>query len=287
MGDDDRPAEMRGALGQIRREGYKAAIIYAVVDAAAVALLVSVLLQLVTVPLVPETVPVPEAVVELLDDAGLRLVEPAVSGAAVVALVAGLATAVLEVTLRVRRPLIEQFEAANPNVREALRTARDAVDSGVQNQIVLGLYEDVLADLRETSSVELLSLRRLAVTLLVVFALSLASIPLAGADVSLFEFDDGEPERVASPEYDGLNDPDEILGDRTNVSAGDNDLEARIGTSGDGSGESSEASGSYDASGVTARGDVQSQQAGFRPSERLEDAALIREYNLRIRDTDE
>ena len=157
------PADrMRRAVRQIRREGYKIAVVYAVVDAAVMVLLTNLLVQVLDVPSVPERLPLPDVVVTVLGRVGVTLSDPTVTGASVVALVAGLLVFVVEVGLRSRRPLVEQFEAANPEVREALRTARDAVEDGVQNRITTALYEDVLERLRNASSAGLLDFRRVA-----------------------------------------------------------------------------------------------------------------------------
>jgi len=291
MSSDDAVADrMTRALRQVRREGYKVAVVYAVVDAALVALLANLAIQVLPVPVVPETVGLPDAVVPLLDRIGIALTDPRVTGASVVGLGAGLGAFVIEVAVRTRRPLVEQFEAANPEVREALRTARDAVEDGVRNRIVLSLYEDVLEGLQDTSSVGLLDLRRVTVTLLVVLALSVASIQVAVVDLSLSgaggDADTAGTDR--SVEYTGLQDGDRILGEPEDVEAGQDELEAGIGTSGAGGGNASDVPRAYDTGGFATAGDVESQQAGFAADERLEDAELIREYNLRIREeTDE
>lgn len=286
MTDESPTEQMEHAIGQIRREGQKVAVVYGVVDAAAVALCCTILGQLVAIPFVPDRVGLPAAVGTVLDPLGIELADPAVSGAAVLGLAAGGCVFAIEVAVRTRRPLIEQFEAANPTVREPLRTARDAVDDGLENRIAISLYEDVLDRLRETSSVDLLNLRRIGVTLVLVLALSVASIQVAALDLSLggLGLGPGSDEAQPSSEYTGLEDGDEILGERTSVSAGEDDLEAKLGTSGDGSGNASDVPRAYDTSAVASSGDVEGQQAAFRESEQLADAELIREYNLQIRD---
>lgn len=290
MAEDAGTDRMHRALDAVRREGYTVAVIYAVVDAAVVALAVNLLLQLVALPVVPETVSLPGFLVTAFGAIGVEMTNPALSGGAVVGLLAGLATAAVEVAVRTRRPLVEQFEAANPSVREALRTARDAVEDDRDNRIVHALYDDVLERLQETSSAGLVDLRRVSVTVVVVIALGVLSVQVAAMDLSLLGFDDG-PETTGpdqSSEYTGLQDPDAILGDSENVSAGEDELEAAIGTSGGGEGNASDVPRAYDTGGLATGGAVESQQAGFAAGEQLEEAALIREYNLRIRgETDE
>jgi hypothetical protein len=282
---------MQRAIQQIRREGYKIAAVYAVVDAAVAVLLTNLLLQILDVPSVPERVPLPGIVTAALDAVGVTLADPTVTGASVVGLAAGFLVFVGEAALRTRRPLVEQFEAANPEVREALRTARDAVEDGVQNRIARSLYEDVLARLQHASSAGLLDFRRVAVTLLVVVALSLVNIQVAVVDISVGGIGDGPAGEGSgddrTSEYTGLKDGNSILGDPTDVSAGDDELEAGITTGGSGSGNASDVPRAYDSSGFATGGSVESQQAGFSESERLEDAELIREYNLKIREEEE
>ncbi|MFB6122159.1 MAG: hypothetical protein ABEJ78_01700 [Haloferacaceae archaeon] len=281
---------MRRAIRQIRREGYKVAVVYAVVDAALAVLLSNLLLQILDVPYVPGRLPLPGTVVTALGRVGVTLSEPTVTGASVVGVAVGLLVFAGEIALRVRRPLVEQFEAANPEVREALRTARDAVEDGLDNRIARSLYQDVLDRLRDASSVGLLDVRRVAVTLLLVVALSLVNIQVAVVDVSIGGFG-GQPTPDSggggASEYAGLQNGSSILGDPTNVSAGDDELEAGIETGGAGTGNGSDVPRAYDTSGFASGGTVESQQAGFSETERLEDAELIREYNLKIREEEE
>jgi hypothetical protein len=87
-------------------------------------------------------------------------------------------------------------------------------------------------------------------------------------------------------EYTGLQDGSSILGDAEDVPEGSEELDATIDTSGSGSGDGSEAESeaAYGDSGFGGAETVESQRAGFTEREQLEDAELIREYNLRIRD---
>jgi len=125
------------------------------------------------------------------------------------------------------------------------------------------------------------------VTLVVVLGLSLLSLQIAVLDLSLAGLAGG-PDAAEGPtgpsEYTGLQDGDQILGEPTDVEAGEEELEATIGTSGSGSGNASDVPRAYETGGFAGSADVESQQAGFSGEEQLEDAALIREYNLRIRE---
>jgi hypothetical protein len=281
---------IRRALVQIRREGWKVAVIYATVDAALATLLANLVLTVFEVAALPTRTPIPGVVLDALAAVGVSRAEPTVSSAAVVGLGLGLLVFGVEVAWRVRRPLVEQFEAANPDLRESLRTARDAVRHDRRSRIVERLYADVLAGLREASSVGLVDLRRVAATLLLVSLVSVATIHLAVVDVSVAGL--GEPNSTGpqtggtDSEYAGLQDGSSILGEPEDVPEGREELDAAIDTSGSGSGEGSDAgsAAAYDSSGFDDSATVETQRAGFSERERLEDAELIREYNLRIRE---
>ncbi|WP_338737987.1 DUF7502 family protein [Haloplanus salilacus] len=281
--------KIRRALAQIRREGWKVAVIYAVVDATLATLLVNLVATVTGVPELPARLPLPDAVLSALRSAGVAPADPTVASGVVVGLAVGLVVFVSEVAWRVRRPLVEQFEAANPELREALRTARDTVNREGRSRMALRLYESVLDDLRAASSIGLLDLRRVAVTVVVVAAVSIATIQLAVVDVSLAGGVGGapeaEPDGGTDTEYTGLEDGSSILGEPEDVPEGEENLDASVDTEGAGSGDvDTESAAAYDDSGFDDSGTVESQRAGFSERERLEDAELIREYNLRIRE---
>lgn len=259
--------EVARALGEIRREAYKVAAIYAVVDAALATLVVNLALR----------VAGPSWAEGTVRAASVPVPTPIVVGVA-----AGAVVLVVEFGLRARRPVVAQFEAANPAVREMLRTARDAVDDDRDSRMARALYDDVLARLRETSSVGLVDARRLTATLLVVAVVSVASIQVVVVDLQLGGTDGPTaPGAAETPDYDGLRSGDEVLGEAENVSAGDNELDAQLGGSGEGEAPPGGAPSSYDAGGLPS-GDVESQRAGFSDAERVEDAELIRDYTLEL-----
>jgi hypothetical protein len=254
-------------------------VIEVTVEATAAFLLVNLLLTIADVGFpadstVPAAGPIPPH---------LTIPGSAVAGAAV-----GTVVFVIGMWLRVRRPLIERFETANPSVAGALRTARDAVDDGHESRMAARLYTDVLERLRTTSSLGLVRLRRVAVTLVFVLALSAVTTQLVVYDINLGGGNDNTsapPIDDDVPEFSGLKDGNAVLGDLEDVDAGDENLTARIeSTGGD---EGIDDSGSFPtagASGGGGTGTVDTQQAGFAQPEQLEDAELIREYNLRIRE---
>lgn len=288
--EDGKPPErrMKRALKQVRREGYKVALIYAVVDAALAALLVNLFVQVVKPSQLPTTLPWPVAVY----DAIVRYTgaPPGPLQTAIVAgLIAGLFVFVVEFVVRARRPIVDQFEAANPEVREALRTARDTVRHERDSRMALALYEDVLARLRRTSSIGLVNLSRVFLTVLVVSAVSLATIQVAVVDLDVGDFDGGDDDERddRSSEYEGLQDASGVLGDPENVTAGEETLNTTISTDGGGDDGSDSAAAAYDSSGFSDTTDIEGQEAGFAEQEQLEEAELIREYNLKIRTEDD
>jgi hypothetical protein len=281
---------MRRALEEVRREGLKVAVIYAAVDAALAALVVNLLLQVLNPDGIPATLPWPRVVADAVVGATGAppgpLQTPIVVGA-----VAGVVVAAAEVVARTRRPLVEQFEGANPEVREALRTARDTVRAGADSRMALALYEDVLARLRRTSSAKLVNVRRIFVTVLVVSLVSVASIQVAVVDLDIGDLGgdgDGGDLDEQSSDYEGLQDASGVLGEPENVTAGEETLNTTLATQGGGDdGAGGAAAAAYDSGGFAGGTDVEGQQAGFAEQEQLEEAELIREYNLRIRTEDD
>lgn len=286
---DDPREQMTDALREIRHEGWKAAVIYATIDAVAAALAVNVALTLLEPTWLPAAwelgVTVPGEVAETLDVVGTV----SVPGQALVGFGLGLVVLLAEVAWRVRRPLVEQFEAGNPEVAEALRTARDAVESGADSEMARRLYADVLERLRETSSIALVDLRRVTLTVVLVVALSAASVQATVHEVTLSGADD-EPEIEGSAdnesvEFSGLEDGNSVLGEESAAETGGENLTARVeSTGGDEEiDDPQEFPGDVGGTGGGADGSVESQQAGFERQEELEDAELVREYSVRIR----
>ncbi len=279
MSEGETPRErMERGIRAVRREGQKATLIESTVEAVAVLLLVNLFIAVVPIAQLPETVPVPGAPTPAL---------ATLNTGAVVAAIAGVSVFAVALRLRLRRPTVERFGEVNPELAEALRTARDAVEADAEGPMAARLYDDTVERLGEASSLGLLDLRRLGVVLLVVAVAAPASIgaTAAGFEVALSGGDETvAPGQTVTDEYEGLQDPDSVLGDSDDVVAGDEAVNATVGSEGGGGNDSRSAAESYD-SGFAGAGDAEteSQQAGFAEEERLEDAKLIREYNLRIR----
>ncbi|MFC7020684.1 MULTISPECIES: DUF7502 family protein [Haloarcula] len=283
---------MRAALRAVRLEAWKAALVYAVVDAVALFLVANLLVAAFDPAVIPAQVSVPDRLTDAVTAVtDVSLSDPTVPGSALVALVVGFLTLVVELWARLRRPLIEQFEAVNPDIAEALRTARDAIADEQDSAMAARLYEDVLAQLRETSGVALVNFYRLAATVFVIALVSLATVQVAAVDLALLDGDGSGSPTAGGPdqprEFEGLQDGDSVLGDSEDVQAGDENLTAQIeSTGGEEEVDPTQQFPSEEGSGDLS-GEFESQQAGFAGSEDLEDAELIREYNLRIREDEE
>jgi hypothetical protein len=256
---------VRRAVVQVRREIVKAAAIHAVVDTVLVVLLVNLALTV----------------------AGLDLPGPSYTRQAI-AVGAGLLLGGAEFAIRFRTSPVRQFEAVNPAVSEALRTARDAASHGEETRMARRLYDDVLEGLQSASSADLVSTGRVLVSVLVVFGLALATVQasVAGLDLTPAPEPGGGPggDVDRNDEYDGLYDGDAILGDETDADAGEDDLDAVVGGSPGSDGEDTDFDSGYDSGGFSSEASYDAQQAGFSQSDDVENADIIREYNLRIRD---
>lgn len=205
-----------------------------------------------------------------------------------------------------RSRTLEYFEEANPQVKEALRTARDAAEAGEETVMAEALYEDVLEELQSTSSEGFVSTRRIggSVAVVVVAALLLMSFSYGGYGpgfgiggengwTGLDGPEEGDGEAGTDPDDgDGNGDGDgeeedlDVLGDRDELERGGDEIGLELGSSGigGGSGEGGGGSGGVSGREYDVDVDVDTDRAEFSPEEDIEDAELVREYNLRIRD---
>jgi hypothetical protein len=274
---------MEAALRELRREGLKAAAVYAVVDAVAVFLVVNLLVSVLEPGWFPGQVPMPSAVAGRVGLTGATLPASALVGAG-----AGVLAFGGELADRARRSTVEQFEAANPRVAEALRTARDAVESGADSRMASRLYDDVLAGLRESSSLGLVDARRVGATLALVVVLSVLTVQAAVVDVTLAGTSPAadDADGAAAENYTGLKDGDQVLGEPEAVTVGTESREARVESTGGGREVEGESFPDQAGGGVGDGGgsDIEGQQAGFTDPETVEEADLVREYNQRIRE---
>lgn len=275
------PETLEAAVGEVRREGYKAAAVFATADAVLALLAVDVGLSVVAVDL-PSTPVLP------------------VGTEALVAVLVGLAVGVASAVVRARRYGVERFEAANPALGVALRSARDASDAAHDDTMARRLYADALDRLSEASSGRLLDERRLALRMAVVFVLAVGSLHVAVAGLTVDPLaesptvggsggpdsdqspDDSPPDSSESRDTEPVSNAEDsdVLGDPGEVAQGDDALTANLSEeSGSGSGDER---ARYDNAGHQSAGDVSPERAGYADPGSVEDPELVREYALRM-----
>lgn len=284
---------MVAAIAEVRREGVKAATIHALVEATLIALAVNLAITVADLAVLDRDLSLPAAVSGAIGagDVGVGII---------LTVAVWLVAVAVGLTRRLNRPTIERFEAVNPSVAEALRTARDAVEAGEETPIARALYADVVARLRGTSSRRLVAVRRLATTIVLVLVVSLLTVQASVWGVTVADAGipgigspaDVEPENGGTggavdpePSPGDTGDTSDVLGEPEDVSAGSEEIPVPVevgqGAGGDGSGEV------YQGDVTSEPGAVDPQLAGYAPQPELEDADVIREYNLRIREEED
>ncbi|WP_410764948.1 hypothetical protein [Haloferax sp. DFSO60] len=282
MVTEDLSSQMAAAVREVHHEVRKAAVVPSVADGALVALFVNVLLRVTGFPQGNKDISL--AFLPGVESAAIHTAMP-------IALLAGVVVAAVEYRLRMRTTPIEQFEGVNPDVAEALRTARDTLDDGDDpSPMARRLYEDVLTKLQSASSVELLPTRRVVFSVLAVLILSIASIQVAIVDLDLGGL--GQPSATVTGDRDADRDADlqngsAILGDPEDVSAGTNEVNATLSGTTSGEDTPNSQAEAYDSTGFTGDRAVNSQRAGYLSEDTLDEAELIRDYTLKIRDQEE
>ncbi|MDY6817775.1 MAG: hypothetical protein SVG88_03860 [Halobacteriales archaeon] len=288
QGATDHQAEIRTAIAEIRREGRKAAFIHAIVDAVAAVMILNLALSMLGPAVLDRTVGPPITVNRLIAiHLGTQGVIPPVRYGTLLAIATGPFVFIAEFLWLLRRPLVERFEAANPSVQEALRTARDTVQRDADGPIARALYADVIDRLQTTSSIGLLNVARIMIALGLILGAGLAAVQVSvvGFEVELATTDESDGagptvETTHTPDPDELQSGESVLGEPTDVTAGSENLSAEVAASAGGRGTEQRPYGS----GGTTDSDsaVDSQRAGYARPEEVEDAELIREYARRI-----
>ncbi|MDZ7687496.1 MAG: hypothetical protein U5J64_02025 [Halobacteriales archaeon] len=283
---DNKAEQILQAEKEIRKEGAKAAALHGTVEATVFFVVVYFVLSVVV------SVPLIDAVSV---EAGVEI-----PGALIVSLALALVFLVADAYLVYRRRTLEYFEEVNPQVNEALRTARDAANRGDNNEMAEALYDDVLEKLKTTSSDGFVSMPRIAGSVVLVFAVAFllltATLGGYGGGQSLFSDETttqggggGEGESEAGggsgsgEAQEELQNADDVLGESGEVSRGANDRNVELDRSGSG-GEGGGGTGSVgEGSDMSNRVEVEGQRTEFSPEEEIEDAELVKEYNLRVR----
>ncbi|MES3517839.1 MAG: hypothetical protein PPP58_09270 [Natronomonas sp.] len=290
--------EMLRAIEEVRRESLKAAGFHAALDALLVFVAATLLFSLFTAPSPTMFhVSLSDPVRAGFDAVGIALPElVAVSATGFVLAIAAVGWFFADAVIRYSTLGVERFEADNPAVEEALRTARDTADTGADDPVATELYRDVLDRLQDTSSRGLVDRRQvLAVVGLLVVAVGF-SVGAAGAGLftagETIEESSGSglgQQSGAGPglggETAGETGSNDLLGEEGEVERGTEDQAIRLdgdGT-GDGTGGVEYSGGSFD----TETGDVEATHAEFSGEDRPENAELVREYNEAIRESTE
>lgn len=300
-------ANLLDAVSEIRREAAKAAAVHALLDAMAVFVALRLTMQLLSVgdgaaPLI--TVPMPAAIAGLLWDVGIAVPDPiGLSPGSLVVTATAASWLVVDATLRYERLGVERFEAHNPAVAEALRTARDAAERDVETPVATALYQTVLRRLTETSSRPFLRRRQLIGATVVLVCCSAGLVGVAGAGIA--PLDGGGDAAVTvdagaggagsgtgvsgtgaggtgGNSTDGTNGSADLLGAEGAVERGSTNRSLRL--AGDGE---SDSDGAYrGGSAAVGSADVDPSRAAFSNEERPEAADLVRAYTERIRAED-
>ena len=293
--------ELLDAVAEIRREAAKAAAVHAALDAMVVFAVLRLSLQLLSVGDGAEpvaAVPVPDAVGGSLREIGVAVPDPVgVSAASLVVAATAVSWLAADAAFRYERLGVERFEAHNPGVAEALRTARDAAASDVETPVATELYRTVLRRLEETSSRAFLRRRQLVGVVVALALCSAGIVGVAGAGIS--PVDGGDVDVAAGAGggggggggtgtggggtdggASGSGGSADLLGEEGTVERGTDNRSVRLRGEGpdDGSGEYGGESAAVDSS------DVDASPAEFTDEQRPEAADLVRAYTERIRE---
>lgn len=291
QGAEASPEVVLEAVAEVRREATKAATTHAAVDAMLVVVLLNAVSSLFLGGQSGGTVlSVPNPVRSVADSAGLFLpAEITVTAFALGALVLAPVIFVADAFLRYRRYGIETFERHNPEVEEALRTARDAATDGADNPAAGELYARVLDRLGETSSQGFIDGRQIVGVVVVAAVASVAVVGAAGAGIqvgvptntTVVLDDEREASAVSAGGKDSDRDP---LGEEGDVDRGFE--EQTVAIEGNES-EGGTATGQYDGGQFdVSPEDVDTSFAEFAEEDTPEDAELVREYNELLRGLD-
>jgi len=286
--------ELLAAVSEIDREARKAAFMQAALDAMLVFVLVRLTLQL--TPLrggsgALVSVPIPAGLVGALGGVGIILPDPVtVTGAGAATVLTAVSWFVADALLRYDRLGVERFEADNPVVEEALRTARDTAEGDVDNPVAVELYREVLGRLEDTSSRAFVQRRQLVAVVVGLALVSAATVGVAGLGLSpIGTGGDADVGTVggagggggAGGESSGSGGGEDLLGEEGEVERGTDDRSLQLRGEGEGQagGGGDYSGGSFDAD----PGRVEASRAEFSEEERPEDAELVRAYTERIR----
>lgn len=283
---------IRKAIKEVKREALKAAIIHGTIESSLILVLLIIGLSFSNPSWIPGWS------FDVGGYIGFISNDIVLDGKKIIAIGVSLLFFIFDVAIVYKRRTIETFETINPEVREALRTARDISRDGEDHVMARNLYEDVLERLKSTSSEGFISLKRIGflIGIIAIIGILIGSAAFLSTQFSigggLFPGGggggdgDGRSQTSGTSEdiqYQGLQNPDSVLGESENVGSGSDELDLGLTDSGGGTGEGDSGYGSGELSGDT-NTNVEAQRSGYSSEEQIEDSELVKEYNLRIRE---
>lgn len=290
--NEDIIKDIKKAIKEIKREALKASIIHGIVESCIILIILLLGFSHFSPGWIPEW---SINLNKILKFSGQDLV---LTGKIIIALSLSLLFFIVNVGISYRRSTVERFESFNPEIKEALRTARDISEDDEDHIMARNLYKDVLERLESTSSEGFIRLKRtfslfLFIGLIAIligsgsflnsqFGLSSDILSTQGGGGSGGDSGPGASASENQINYQGLQNPDKVLGKESEVSSGSENI--NLGLDKSGSGENGGSSGGF-GEGELSSGDtnVEFQRSGYNSEEEIEDSELVREYNLRIR----
>ncbi len=283
---------IRKAIKEVKREAFKAAIIHGTIESSLILVLLILGLSFWTPSWIPGWS------FDIGSYIGFISADLVLDGKEIIAIVVSLLFFIFDVAVVYKRRTIETFESINPEVREALRTARDISKRGEDHVMAKNLYEDVLERLKSTTSEGFISLKRIGflVAIIAIIGILIGSATFLSTQFAigggLFPGgggggdSGGRSQTTGTSEdiqYQGLQNPDSVLGESENVGSGSDELDLGLTDSGGGTGDGSGGYGSGELPGDS-NTNVEAQRSGYSSEEQIEDSELVKEYNLRIRE---
>jgi hypothetical protein len=193
---------------------------------------------------------------------------------------------------------IYKMEKDNPRLQYALRTAKEGSDREEEPNIMeKRLYEDVLDELKKSSSKGFVNGKRFVFIFGLMFVMGGVSV---GSDYTGFGLSDvGEGLGISSDgnqdssgssgsqqnQYDSLQDPDDVLGEEGEVTRGSDTEDIELRQSGSGSSGEEDSQSNYESdNSYPTTSSVEGVRSEYNNEEEIEDSDLVKEYNLRIRE---
>ncbi|MFB6284732.1 MAG: hypothetical protein ABEK59_12530 [Halobacteria archaeon] len=282
-------SQVNKAVKEVKREGLKAGLVHASIESA--------------ILLIGLVVVISKADPSFIPDGSIAVSGVAVSKGSLVAVGVSFVFFILDVFWIYRRNTVKKFEEFNPEIQEVLRTARDTAKDDIDNPIAQRLYDETIEKLKNSSSAGFISIKRIATTILILLIIALlfayvtlmgfnympgGGFGLQGAGPGVGQGasgSQGDSSGAASGDkikYKGLQDGDQILGEKGNLTTGSNRKTINLSESGSAEDGGAGGAGSFssgDGSGPSNPGiDVERSDYQTETNIDREEARLMREY---------